>query len=193
MSSDNQYDLIVLGGGYVGLELAQPMRRFGSRVTVVEQAPQLVAREDGDVGQALLQLFEDEGIDVLLNAEALEVEGRSGETLRLRIGTPAGTQTIEGSDILVAAGRTPNTKEIGLDTAGVELDDRGYVKVNERLETTAPDVWAVGDCAGSPQFTHAAFDDSASSGITSAEARARREIVWCRSACLPIPSSDGSA
>ena len=151
--------LIVLGGGYVGLELAQPMRRFGSRVTVIEQAPQLVAREDGDVAQALQQVLESEGIDVVLNARLLGVEGRSGEAVRLRISTPAGVQTIEGSDILVAAGRTPNTGGIGLETAGVELDARGYVKVNERLETTASDVWAVGDCAGSPQFTHAAYDD----------------------------------
>jgi pyruvate/2-oxoglutarate dehydrogenase complex dihydrolipoamide dehydrogenase (E3) component len=151
--------LIVLGGGYVGLELAQPMRRFGSRVTIIEQAPQLVAREDEDVAQALLQLFVDEGIDVLVSAEALAVEGRSGETVRVRIRTLAGTRTVEGSDILVAAGRVPNTQGIGLEAAGVELDARGYIEVNERLETTAPDVWAVGDCAGSPQFTHAAFDD----------------------------------
>lgn len=151
--------LIVLGGGYVGLEFAQPMRRFGSRVTVVEQAPQLVAREDGDVAQELLKLFEDEGIDVVLGAQALEVEGRSGEKIRLRLRTPAGERTIEGSDVLVAAGRTPNTQGIGLETAGIELDARGYVKVNERLEATAPGVWAMGDCAGSPQFTHVAFDD----------------------------------
>ena len=151
--------LIVLGGGYVGLELAQPMRRFGSRVTVVEQAPQLVAREDGDVAQALLKLFEDEGIDVVLSAQVLEVEGRSGEKIRLRVRTPAGERTIEGSDVLVAAGRAPNTQGVGLETAGIELDARGYVKVNERLETTAPGVWAMGDCAGSPQFTHVAFDD----------------------------------
>lgn len=151
--------LIVLGGGYVGLELAQPMRRFGSRVTVVEQALQLVAREDGDVAQALLKLFEDEGIDVVLSAQVLEVEGRSGEKIRLRVRTPAGERTIEGSDVLVAAGRAPNTQGVGLETAGIELDARGYVKVNERLETTAPGVWAMGDCAGSPQFTHVAFDD----------------------------------
>jgi pyruvate/2-oxoglutarate dehydrogenase complex dihydrolipoamide dehydrogenase (E3) component len=151
--------LIIVGGGYVGLEFAQPMRRFGSRVTVVEQGPQLAPREDSDIAQALWQLFEDEGIDVVLNAQALDVEGRSGEKISLRVRTPAGTQTIEGSDILIAAGRTPNTHGIGLDTAGVEIDERGYVKVNERLETIAPDVWAVGDCAGSPQFTHVAFDD----------------------------------
>ncbi len=151
--------LIVLGGGYIGLEFAQPMRRFGSRVTVVELGPQLAAREDSDVGQALLQRFKQEGIDVMLTARAIDVEGRSGERVRLRVQTPDGIQTIEGSDILVAAGRKPNTQDIGLDTAGIDVNERGYIKVNERLETTATDVWAMGDCAGSPQFTHVAFDD----------------------------------
>jgi pyruvate/2-oxoglutarate dehydrogenase complex dihydrolipoamide dehydrogenase (E3) component len=151
--------LIVIGGGYVGLEFAQAMRRIGSRVTVVSHSPQLVRREDRDVGEALLQLFADEGIDVLLNADTQAVEGRSGEQVRLRVSTPDGTQTLEGSDILVATGRTPNTDGAGLDVAGVELDNRGYIQVNERLETTAPGVWAMGDCAGNPQFTHVAFDD----------------------------------
>jgi pyruvate/2-oxoglutarate dehydrogenase complex dihydrolipoamide dehydrogenase (E3) component len=151
--------LIVLGGGYVGLEFAQAMRRFGSRVTVVEQGPQLAPREDSDVAMELLQLFHDEGIDVVLNANALDVVGRSGEEIRMRVRTPAGTQSIQGSDILVAAGRVPNTQGIGLDAAGIDLDAHGYVRVNERLETTAPHVWAMGDCAGSPQFTHVAFDD----------------------------------
>lgn len=151
--------LIVLGGGYVGLELAQPMRRFGSRVTVVEQGPQIAGHEDSDVAQAVLQRLEDEGSTVLLNTRALEVEGQSGKRIRLRVETPTGTQTIDASDILVAAGRKPNTQDIGLDAAGIEVDARGYIKVNERLETTAPDVWALGDCAGSPQFTHVSFDD----------------------------------
>ena len=151
--------LIVLGGGYVGLEFAQPMRRFGSRVTVIEQGPQVAAREDADVAQVLMEQFAQEGIDVRLNAQVIEVEGRSGEGVRLRTRTPDGTETIEGSDILVAAGRIPNTHDIGLEVAGIDLDARGYVKVNERLETTATDVWAMGDCAGSPQFTHVAFDD----------------------------------
>jgi pyruvate/2-oxoglutarate dehydrogenase complex dihydrolipoamide dehydrogenase (E3) component len=151
--------LIVLGGGSVGLEFAQPIRRFGGRVTVVEQGLQLAPREDTDVARELLQLFQDEGIDVMLNAHVLDVEGRSSENIRMRVRTSAGTQTIEGSDILVAAGRVPNTQGIGLDTAGIDLDARGYIKVSERLETTAPDVWAMGDCAGSPQFTHVAFDD----------------------------------
>src|SRR5688572_1390262 len=150
---------VVLGGGYVGLEFAQPMRRFGARVTVLERGPQLAAREDPDVAEVLAQQFVDEGVEVVLNAETLGVSGRSGAQVRVRVRTTAGERTIEGSDLLVAAGRVPNTADIGLDVAGVETGERGYIKVNERLETTAPDVWAVGDCAGSPQFTHVGFDD----------------------------------
>jgi pyruvate/2-oxoglutarate dehydrogenase complex dihydrolipoamide dehydrogenase (E3) component len=151
--------LVVIGGGYVGLEFAQAYRRFGSRVTVIQHGPQLAEHEDPDVAEAIAQLFGDEGIDVLLSAEALQVEGRSGDSVRLRVRTPQGERLIEGSDILVATGRTPNTAGIGLDTIGVRLDGRGYIQVNERLETSAPDVWAIGECAGSPQFTHVSEDD----------------------------------
>jgi pyruvate/2-oxoglutarate dehydrogenase complex dihydrolipoamide dehydrogenase (E3) component len=151
--------LIVLGGGYVGLELAQAYRHFGSRVTVIEYGPQLAGREDPDVADAIGQLFADEGIEILLSAEALRAEGRSGESVRLHVRTPQGERLIEGSDILAATGRTPNTGGIGLDIAGVRLDGRGYVQVNDRLETAAPDVWAIGECAGSPQFTHVSEDD----------------------------------
>jgi pyruvate/2-oxoglutarate dehydrogenase complex dihydrolipoamide dehydrogenase (E3) component len=153
--------LIVLGGGYVGLEFTQAYRRFGSRVTVVQHGPQLLEREDPDVAEAVQQLFGDEEIDVLLSAELQKVEGRSGEGVRLRVRTPQGERLLEASDILVATGRTPNTAGIGLETLGVRLDGRGYVQVNDRLETTAPDVWAIGECAGSPQFTHVSEDDFA--------------------------------
>jgi len=151
--------LIVLGGGYVGLEFAQAYRRFGTRVTVIEQGKQLMAREDPDVSTALQHILTDEGIDFLVGPEVTRVEGRSGKEVTLVVRTHAGEQRIEGSDILVAAGRIPNTADIGLDKAGVELDARGFVRVNERLETTAPDVWAIGECAGSPQFTHVSEDD----------------------------------
>jgi len=151
--------LIVLGGGYVGLELAQAYRRFGSRVTVVEQGAQLMAREDPDVSTEIQRILGDEGIEFLVAAEILRVEGRSGDDVRFIVRTPSGEQEIEGSDILVAAGRTPNTAGIGLEQAGVELDTRGYIRVNERLETSAPEVWAIGECAGSPQFTHVSIDD----------------------------------
>src|SRR5215469_14969458 len=151
--------LIVLGGGYVGLEFAQAYRRFGSRVTVIEHGKQLMAREDPDVSAALQRILTDEGIDFLVGPEITRVEGRSGKEVTLVTRTRAGEQRIEGSDILVAAGRIPNTADIGLDKAGIELDARGFVRVNERLETTAPDVWAIGECAGSPQFTHVSEDD----------------------------------
>jgi pyruvate/2-oxoglutarate dehydrogenase complex dihydrolipoamide dehydrogenase (E3) component len=151
--------LIVLGGGYVGLELAQAIRRFGSEITVIERGPQLAGREDPDVGAALMELFRDEGIHVLLNTDVHRIHGRSGHRIQVRSIGAHGEQLVEGTDLLVAAGRTPNTDAIRADLAGVEVDFRGYVKVNERLETTAPGVWAMGDCAGSPQFTHVALDD----------------------------------
>ena len=151
--------LIVLGGGYVGLEFAQAYRRFGSDVTVIEHGPQLLSREDPDVAEEVRRILAAEKIDVLLATDVLRVEGRNGESVRLRVRAPNGERTIAGSDILVAAGRTPNTSGIGLDVAGVQLDSRGYIKVNDRLETSAPDVWAIGECAGSPQFTHVSEDD----------------------------------
>jgi pyruvate/2-oxoglutarate dehydrogenase complex dihydrolipoamide dehydrogenase (E3) component len=151
--------LIVLGGGYVGLEFAQAYRRFGSRVTIIEQGPQLLANQDPDVVAALLQIFASEGIHVIAPAEILSVHGRSGTNVTLAVQTPSSEKTITGSDILVATGRTPNTAGIGLEVAGVKLDQRGYVKVDDRLQTTAPNVWAIGECAGSPQFTHISLDD----------------------------------
>src|SRR2546428_6709506 len=150
--------LIVLGAGYVGLELAQAYRRFGSRVTVIEHGPQIMSREDPDVSEALHRILTDEGIQFLVSAEILRVQGRSGEEVALVARVVSGEQTIEGSDILVAVGRIPNTADVGLDKAGVELDAHGFVRVNERLETSAPDVWAIGACAGSQQFTHVADD-----------------------------------
>ncbi|HUN61367.1 MAG TPA: mercuric reductase [Candidatus Sulfotelmatobacter sp.] len=151
--------VIVLGGGYVGLELAQALHRFGSAVTVIERGPQIATAEDADVAQALLESFTSEGIEVLLDTRVRSVEGLSGQNVRVLIENGSGQQTIHGTDLLVATGRTPNTQGIGLEKAGVDLDARGYIKVNERLETTASGVWAMGDCAGSPQFTHVAFDD----------------------------------
>jgi len=151
--------LVVLGGGYVGVEFAQAFHRLGSRVTVVEYGRQLLGREDPDVADAVRAIFQEDGIEVILATEARSVEGRSGDKVKLHLRTAAGERVLACSDVLVAAGRTPNTKDIGLDLAGVELDARGYIRVNERLETSAPAVWAMGEYAGSPQFTHVAFDD----------------------------------
>lgn len=151
--------LIVVGGGYVGLEMAQAFRRFGSAVTILKTGPQLAAREDADVGAALLDLMRDEGIAVHLSAQLHEVAGRSGEAVSVRLRLPDGEQQIDGTDLLVAAGRIPNTQEVGLDRAGVACDAKGFIAVNDRLETSAPNVWAIGECAGTPQFTHASLDD----------------------------------
>lgn len=151
--------LLVMGGGYVGLELAQAMRRFGSRVTVIDHNTRLAHREDEDVSQALEELFRDEGIELVLGAHCMGVEGTSGQAVKLRVKQDGPEAVLEGTDLLVATGRTPNTENMGLELAGVKLTKDGYVKVNERLETTAPDVFAIGECAGSPKFTHIAFDD----------------------------------
>ena len=151
--------LIVIGGGYIGLEFAQAMRRFGSRVTIIERNPRLLHREDPDVSAGMESLFHDEDITLIQGARVEEVSGVSGQAVRVSYQQSGVTKTIEGTHLLVATGRTPNTKGIGLELAGVELTDRGYIKVDERLKTTAPGVWAVGEVAGSPQFTHIAFDD----------------------------------
>jgi pyruvate/2-oxoglutarate dehydrogenase complex dihydrolipoamide dehydrogenase (E3) component len=151
--------LIVIGGGYAGLELAQAYRRFGAEVTVVEAAPHLMAREDADASHEIRRILTDEGIRIHVPAELLKVNGQSGKAVSIALRTSSGEQTVEGSHILVAAGRVPNTAGAGLDIAGVDLDDRGFVRVNERLETSAPNVWALGECAGSPMFTHISEDD----------------------------------
>jgi pyruvate/2-oxoglutarate dehydrogenase complex dihydrolipoamide dehydrogenase (E3) component len=151
--------LIVLGGGYVGLEMSQALRRLGSRVTLINRGSRLASHEDADVAQAILQLFRDEGIDVLLDTHVVSVSGSSGDQVSLQLQSGAGTRTVEGSDILVAVGRTPNTGGIGLEKAGIEVTEKGHIRVNDRLETTAPHVWAMGECAGSPYFTHVSEDD----------------------------------
>ena len=151
--------LLILGGGYVGLELAQAMRRFGSQVTIVERNNRLAHREDADVSEALHQLCQDEGINVVTRVHVTRVEGTSGQQVKLYGARDDAELILEGTHLLVATGRMPNTDNIGLELAGVETTDRGYVKVNECLQTTATGVWAVGDCAGSPHFTHISFDD----------------------------------
>ena len=151
--------LIVVGGGYVGIELSQAMRRFGSNVTVIERNGALVHQEDDDVTAGIRALFEDEGVDLVLNAHIRRVAGKSGERVQVVVEHAGKEKTIEGTHLLAASGRAPNTDGIGLELAGVKLTSDGYVKVNERLETTAAGVWAVGDVTGGPKFTHISFDD----------------------------------
>jgi pyruvate/2-oxoglutarate dehydrogenase complex dihydrolipoamide dehydrogenase (E3) component len=151
--------LIVLGAGYVGLEFAQAMRRFGSKVTIVDRNDRLLHREDEDVTDGLRGLFENEGIELALNSKVQRVSGTSGQSVRFSLLRNGVEEMIEGSHLLVTGKRVPNTKDIGLELAGVELTHHGYIKVNERLETTAANVWAVGEVAGSPHFTHISEDD----------------------------------
>ena len=151
--------LVILGGGYVGLEFAQAMRRFGSQVSILERGSSLLGREDPDVVSAMEALLHDEGIEVVLNANVQEVTGLSGQAVTVTYLQEGTSRQIEGTHLLAATGRTPNTEGIGLELAGIDRTERGYIKVNERMETTAPGVWAIGEVAGSPLFTHIAFDD----------------------------------
>ena len=151
--------LIVLGAGYVGLEFAQAMRRFGSKVTIVDRNHHVLHNEDDDTSEGLQNLFQDEGVELVLNARIKSISGVSGQSVHVTLEHDGVEKSLEGTHLLVAAGRVPNTKDIGLELTGVELTERGYIKVNERLETTAPGIWAVGEVAGSPQFTHISEDD----------------------------------
>jgi probable pyridine nucleotide-disulfide oxidoreductase len=148
--------LIVLGGGYIGLEMAQAFHRLGSAVTVVQDAPRVAMREDEDVTEVIEASLKEDGIDIRTHAKPVEVTGTSGRSVTVKLQDGS---TIDGTHILVAAGRTPVTASIGLDAAGVEVDARGFIKTDERLATTAERTWAIGEVAGTPMFTHASFDD----------------------------------
>jgi pyruvate/2-oxoglutarate dehydrogenase complex dihydrolipoamide dehydrogenase (E3) component len=151
--------LLVLGGSYVGLEFAQMFRRFGSRVTVVQRGKQLMSREDTDVAEAVAEIMRQDGIEVLLSTQTQRAEQGNDGKIRLRVSTPEGERTLEGSHLLVAAGRPPNTDRLNLEAAGIETDKRGQIKVNERLETNVEGVYALGDVKGGPAFTHISYDD----------------------------------
>lgn len=151
--------LLVIGGGYVGIEMAQAHRRFGSRVTIVEHGKQLMGREDADIADEMHRMLSSEGIEVVLNADVIQVAGHSGKHVTVTVSVDGVRRTIECSDVLVAAGRVPNTADVGLELTGVKLDRRGFIEVNDQLQTTAPDIWAIGEAAGSPQFTHVSVDD----------------------------------
>ncbi len=151
--------LLVLGGGYVGLEFGQMFRRFGSRVTIVQRAPQLLGREDRDVADEVAKILREDGIDVLLDTEATRVEKGPGGEIHLTVRAPEGERILTGSHLLAAAGRVPNTETLNLASVGIETDGNGFIKANERLETAAPGVYALGDVKGGPQFTHISYDD----------------------------------
>ena len=150
--------LVVVGGSYVGLEFAQMFRRFGSAVTVVEMAPRLIAREDEDVSEAIRDILQREGIAVRTSAECIAV-AKTASGIRVHADCREGDPDIEGSHLLLAVGRRPNTDDLGLEKAGVRVDARGYIEVDDRLRTSVPGIWALGDCNGRGAFTHTAYND----------------------------------
>ena len=151
--------LLVLGGGYVGVEMAQAYRRFGSRVTIIEPGSQIMGREDAEIAEEIGRILSSEGVDIALATQPLRVRGLSGESVSIAVRTETGDRKIEGSHLLVSVGRNANTADLGLDKAGIALNAHGFIEVDERLKATASGVWAIGECAGSPQFTHVSVDD----------------------------------
>lgn len=150
--------LIIIGGSYIGLEFAQMYRRFGSRVTVVEMAPKLIGREDDDVSSTVHEILTEDGIDIRLNASCIGLAKRDGKVVVTADCEP-GAEEIVGSHVLLAVGRKPNTDDLGLDAAGVETDARGYITVDDGLQTNVPGIWAIGDVNGRGAFTHTAYND----------------------------------
>jgi pyruvate/2-oxoglutarate dehydrogenase complex dihydrolipoamide dehydrogenase (E3) component len=150
--------LLVLGGGYVGLEFGQMFRRFGSEVTILQNGHQLLPQEDPDIAEAVASLLREDGIRILLNSKATAV-AQAGKAIRLTVSSTDGRQILEGTDMLIATGRKPNTDDLHLDAAGIAVNEHGFIPVNEKLETSAPGVYAVGDVNGGPAFTHISYDD----------------------------------
>src|SRR5262245_33914822 len=150
--------LVVLGGGYVGLEFGQMFRRFGSQVTIVQRGEQLLAREDPDVAEAVAAILREDGIEVLLRTEAVKVERGEGKT-HVTVRTPAGDRVLTASQLLLASGRRPNSESLNLNAAGIAVDDKGHIRANEFLETNVPGIYALGDVNAGPAFTHISYDD----------------------------------
>jgi pyruvate/2-oxoglutarate dehydrogenase complex dihydrolipoamide dehydrogenase (E3) component len=150
--------LIIIGGSYIGLEFGQIYRRFGSEVTIVQRGPSLIEREDKDISGAIKEILENEGINIQLNAECVSGE-RVGDKVLARIDCDSGPREVTGSHILLAVGRRPNTDALGLDKAGIQVDERGYIVADDQLRTSVPGVWALGDCNGKGAFTHTSYND----------------------------------
>jgi pyruvate/2-oxoglutarate dehydrogenase complex dihydrolipoamide dehydrogenase (E3) component len=151
--------LLVVGGGYVGVEFAQMFRRFGSRVTVVQRSGQLLTHEDADVAEEVAKILRQDGIEVLLSTDTVRVQEAGDEHISLTVSAADGEHTLKGSHLLLAAGRVPDVESLGLEVAGIETTSRGHIRVNERLETNVPGVYALGDVKGGPAFTHISYDD----------------------------------
>jgi pyruvate/2-oxoglutarate dehydrogenase complex dihydrolipoamide dehydrogenase (E3) component len=150
--------LVIIGGSYIGLEFAQMYRRFGSEVTVVEMGARLIQREDEDISTAILDILEKEGVQIRLNAKCIGV-GKQGSGIRVKLDCLDGSPELNGSHLLVATGRQPNTDDLGLEHAGISVDKRGYIVVDDQLRTSVPGIWAMGDCNGRGAFTHTSFND----------------------------------
>jgi pyruvate/2-oxoglutarate dehydrogenase complex dihydrolipoamide dehydrogenase (E3) component len=150
--------LIIVGGSYIGLEFGQMYRRFGSQVSIVQRGPRLIEREDEDISDAVKSILENEGINIQLNANCVRAE-RQDSSIVAKIDCTTGPREVKGSHILLAVGRRPNTEDLGLDKAGIEIDDRRYIKVDDQLRTNVPGVWALGDCNGKGAFTHTSYND----------------------------------
>src|SRR6266571_4153039 len=151
--------LLVLGGGYVGLEFGQMFRRFGSQVTIIQRGPRLLAREDDDVADQVANILREDGLEILLETTPLHVEQVGDDKIQLTVKTPTGERTLTGSHLLIAAGRTPNTDWLNLPVTGVITDKHGFIQVNDKLETNIPGIYALGDIKGGPAFTHISYDD----------------------------------
>jgi pyruvate/2-oxoglutarate dehydrogenase complex dihydrolipoamide dehydrogenase (E3) component len=150
--------LIIVGGGYIGLEFGQMFRRFGSKVTILESGDQLLKREDTDIAEGIAEIFKNENIDIRLNSECISAK-KSGNQIEVNINCTEGPPSVTGSHLLIATGRIPNTKKLGLENVGVKMDKRGYIKVNDELQTNVEHIWALGDCNGQGAFTHTAYND----------------------------------
>lgn len=150
--------LIIVGGGYVGLEFGQMFSRFGSEVTILERGEQILEKEDADFAEIISEMFQENGIVIKLNSDCVSGE-REGQNLQVNFDCDEGRQSIKGSHILLAAGRVPNTDDLGLENTGVTLDENGFIEVNEFLQTKVPHIWAMGDCNGQGAFTHTAYND----------------------------------
>src|SRR5258708_32090988 len=151
--------LLIIGGGYIGLEFGQMFRRFGSQVTIIQRRPRLVMSEDEDVSDEITKILREDGITVLTGTTPQQVEQLNGGHLQLTVRTPQGEQQLIGSHLLAAAGRVPNTEDLTPEAAGIQLDKEGYIQVNEQLETNVPGIYALGDVKGGPAFTHISYDD----------------------------------
>ena len=150
--------LIIIGGSYIGLEFGQMYRRFGSEVTIIERGPRFIQREDIDISEAVQEILEMEGIQIRLEAECIDAE-KDGDQIRVQLDCETGAREVTGSHLLLAVGRVPNTDDLGLEKAGIKVNERGYIEVDDQLRTNVPGVWALGDCNGKGAFTHTSYND----------------------------------